>query len=116
MISYTKEIRFRKSGKKWLHLDIDDPQYEILGAFLSSEVPSFGDVILKTIDMVLCGEEEKHSFAGNSCELTVTKTTSHIECMIDGAEVGAPCDVDTEELKQTVLSWMEDLRAFRNTK
>ena len=113
MIGYQKKIITRKSGKKRLSLEMDDPRFELIAEFLSVEVPMFGDVILKNIDLVLNGQAEERAFAGNVCELVATKEQSHIECTIDEADVGSPCDVDTAELKQTILSWLDDLSAFR---
>lgn len=115
MIDYKKKIVLRKNGKKHLTLEINEPQYELLEEFLAIDVPMFGDIILINIDLVLNGEAEERTFAGNICELVIKKDQSHIECVIEEADIGSPCDVDTYELKQTILSWLNDLKTFKNS-
>lgn len=110
MLPYKTMIRTSKDGQRqWLVMKMVDPSLDIVAAFIEDEGTCFRDIILKNIELVQSGQVPKSGFAGNAFELSINGNTSHIECMIDGCEKYFPkVDVDTEELRQTIVSWFEE--------
>ena len=113
MISYTKRVVNYGKTKKLLVSDMTDPQQTILSNLLTSEVPLFYSDIVKCLNAVLLNGEEKHEFAGNSCLISATKQSTRVERIIDGADIGEPCTVKTDELMSLVNEWHKELTVFR---
>ena len=73
----------------------------------------FSGKILDNIQTVISGKSELREFAGNSCELIVGRNNSVIRGNIEGMEIVPECNINTEELRDLIIRWLDDLNALK---
>ena len=112
MISYTKRIVKIGPTRKCLVADFGNGEYAVLTELFTSEVPAFYSQIMSCLNKALSGESEDAMFSGNSCLIHANKDYTTVECMIDEANVGEPCAINTGELKDLITTWYMELSDF----
>ena len=113
IIEYSiKSIKIGKTRVKYIP-EFEDDTKLILTHFLCSEVPMFSGKILDSIQAVISGKSEFREFAGNSCELIVNRTNSVIRGNVEGMEICPECIINTNELRDLIVCWLDDLKTLK---
>lgn len=97
-------------NKKMLVLDIKDKKYEMISVFLQSDVVVDFEWYKRAFQSVLNEEKDRINGTGNICEFEITQEKTRIHnAFADDKEF---CEVNTEELYNTLTDWEKDYKSF----
>ena len=107
------EIVFRSGNKKLII--IMDQEYQQVAQFLMSDIQGAdGTYVFEAIDKVLSGESEKEELNGNVCGVEIHKDITKIYDNLAEDGMGNWCQIETEELRELVEIWSEEVRKFND--
>lgn len=102
--------------KKVLHIVFDDPQMEIIGAFLNDDASMLDYQVLRLIDDVLAGKSKVEKTSGNRCALTITRETTVVEDlledMFDDMTTYPSYEIETKQLQALLVMWKDKRETF----
>lgn len=90
-------------------------EVKLVELFLWLEIKSMegdGEFFLEEIDRVLAGEDEKQIVHGDVVALEILKDKTYVVDMLADDGLGDACYIETEELKNLILVWLDELEKF----
>lgn len=112
-MKYAYKLREVGNDTKCLVMDLPK-EIGVVTDFLFSDVQgSSGEFFLNEIDPVLSGKEKRRIVSGNVCVLEIRKRKTKIDCEFANFGKGASCKIETKELKELLLLWVEKNREFK---
>ena len=112
MISrFYRKIEIEK--KERLLIEFKEKKYEILSAFLESDVSPFEEWVKAAFDRVLSGESEYEEVNGNVCCAEISFSITKVYDNLAEDAMGNWCEVDTRELRQLIDEWCDKVREFK---
>ena len=110
-IQFSKRVIQYNGENEGIVFDFEK-KLELLGTLLYVEVNSFQSSILSAINSVLTGRHDKAEFTGNVCNLEIGQTTTRVYDNLAEDGRGNWCEVDTEELRELVVTWLQAQQEF----
>lgn len=109
-------LKNKTMEKKVLHIVFDDPQMEIIGAFLNDDASMLDYQVLTLIDDVLAGKSKVEKTSGNRCALTITQETTVVEDlledMFDDMTTYPSYEIETKQLQALLVMWKDKRETF----
>lgn len=109
-------LKNKTMEKKVLHIVFDDPQMEIIGAFLNDDASMLDYQVLRLIDDVLAGKSKVEKTSGNRCALTITRETTVVEDlledMFDDMTTYPSYEIETKQLQALLVMWKDKRETF----
>ena len=105
-----KEIVLKNgpTEKKRLVIEFTDPEQQIIGEFLMSDVDLLHGKIVREINDLLQGKKDEVEFSGNRCFVLARKNMTKIEDLyadMEGMDGYPPYEMDTTEFLQLIKVW-----------
>ncbi len=102
--------------KKGIAIVCDCANAETLNSFLSTDVIPFEDWIKADFDKVLAGEIDSKTISGNVCSAEIGPVTTKIFDILaeDDEYYDSCCEVNTDELRQLIDDWCDEVRRFKS--
>lgn len=104
-------------GDSDLVIIMDNKKYQIISQFLMSDVQKSNyDYFLNGLDKVLEGKSNYEELNGNVCGLEVDNYSTKIYDNLAEDGMGNWCEIETIELKNLILVWINALENFKENK
>lgn len=112
MINRKYNIIELANGEKELIVSFADKNLELLSVLFNGELENFSDWIKSNIEDVLNRNAQNRHISGNICELNINYQKTKIYNILTDDDLC--CEVDTEELYNLIVEWIEKNLSIKN--